>query len=231
MAHFRNRAAPEIKADGTPVTLADKAAERHIREAIGRQYPGEAILGEEEGGDENAKDRWVIDPIDGTKSFVCGVPLYATLLSYEEGGIPVLGIAYFPALGELAYAERGLGAFLNGRPMRVSQKTALKETVICCASHKGLANAGLNEGVTRLARQVMATRTWCDAYGHMLVADGRVEAMIDPAVQRYDISALQVIVEEAGGTFTDLGGTPNPSLQAVSSNGLLHDTVLESLRA
>ena len=122
LAHFQTGTAVEIKSDATPVTVADKAAERQIREDIARSFPRDEILGEEEGGDATVADRWVIDPIDGTKSFVAGVPLYGTLLSYEVDRKPVLGVCYLPGLDELLWAETGSGAFMNGRPIRVSQR-------------------------------------------------------------------------------------------------------------
>ena len=121
LAHFNVGTEVEIKHDLTPVTVADRGAERIIREEIEKAYPGDAILGEEEGETSQSKTRWVIDPIDGTKSFICGVPLYSTLLSYEVDGEPILGIAYFPALNEIVYAEKGQGAYWNGKPCRVSQ--------------------------------------------------------------------------------------------------------------
>jgi histidinol-phosphatase len=216
----------DLKPDRTPVTEADRGAERLIREAIRRAYPGEAIYGEEEGGDGSGGTRWVVDPIDGTKSFVCGVPLYATLLSFEEGGVPILGVACFPALGEVLYAERGGGAFWNGRPARVSGRESLDGAVVSVGSHKGLVRTGRLEGFLRVAERAMATRTWCDAYGHALVATGRIEAMVDPIVERYDVSSVQVIVEEAGGRFTDFEGGANPSREAIASNGLVHEELI-----
>ncbi|MEJ5171311.1 MAG: inositol monophosphatase family protein, partial [Fimbriimonadales bacterium] len=209
----------QLKPDQTPVTEADRGAERLIREAIQSRFPGEAVYGEEEGPTGEGNSRWVIDPIDGTKSFVCGVPLYATLLSFEEGGVPILGVACFPALDEILYAERGRGAFWNGRPARVSERASLDGAVLSVGSHKGLVRTGRLEGFLRLAERAMATRTWCDGFGHALVATGRIEAMVDPIVERYDVSAVQVIVEEAGGRFTDFAGRTNPSHEALASNG------------
>ena len=231
LAHFQTGAAVEIKADATPVTVADKAAERQIREAIERAFPGDDVLGEEEGGDAAAADRWVIDPIDGTKSFVAGVPLYGTLLSYEVDQKPVLGVCYLPGLDELLWAEAGSGAFLNGRPIRVSQRDSLDGSIVCIGSHRGLMDAGRWDGVTRIIDRAMATRTWGDAFGYSLVASGRVDAMMDPAVSRWDLSAFQVIIPEAGGRFTDFDGSDvfakgDRTLGCVASNGALHDEIL-----
>ncbi len=228
--YFKPGIEVELKADQTPVTVADRLVEQSIRDAIAERFPGEDVLGEEEGGATSA-NRWVIDPIDGTKSFICGVPLYATLLSYEENGQPILGVCYFPALEELVFAERGTGCFWNGRPCCVSTESDLARSVICCAGHKGLENSGRLSGVLSLAQQCLGTRTWCDAYGHILVATGRVEAMIDPVVSPWDISSIKVIVEEAGGRFTDFEGRATLSEEAVSTNLALHDTVLRAFQA
>lgn len=223
---FRTGGEFELKGDQTPVTEADKGAEQIVRGRIQEHYPGEHILGEEEGGDSGTQDRWVVDPIDGTKSFVAGVPLYATLLSYEVGQEPVLGVAYFPALGELVYAEVGAGTFWNDEPCRVKDNSELAHAVVCCGGHKSLLKAGRWDGLAKLAESCLATRTWSDAYGHCLVATGRADAMIDPVVSRWDVSAIKVIVEEAGGSFTDFQGRPGLTDEAVSCQPMLRDLVL-----
>jgi len=233
LAHFQAGVAVEKKADASPVTVADKNAERLIRTLIEAQFPGDAILGEEEGGDTDALDRWVVDPIDGTKSFISGVPLYATLVAYEQDGLPLVGACYFPALDEMFYAERGQGAFLNGRQINVSQTNAVKGGIFSCGGLKSMVNYGRWEGFTAISEEAMATRTWCDAYGHALVACGRIDGMIDPIVNRWDISAVSVIVEEAGGRFTNFKGRNpfekgNDNLEAVSSNGLVHEEILRA---
>jgi histidinol-phosphatase len=230
LAHFQTGVEVECKADETPVTIADRDAERMLRHLIERQYPGEGVLGEEEGESGPSDDRWVIDPIDGTKSFISGVPLYATLLSFERKGEAELGVCYFPALDELLYAELGKGAYWNGRQCRVSSRESLKGAIITSSGHLGIAKRGLMDGYTAIAEAALATRTWCDAYGHALVATGRVDAMIDATVQRWDISPLSVIVREAGGAFTDLEGKCPLSDSAVSTNGVIHDAMLRALR-
>lgn len=236
LAHFGQPLDIERKADASPVTVADRAAERLAREMLAVDFPNEAILGEEEGESGNSGDRWVLDPIDGTKSFVCGVPLYATLISYEQDGDPILGVIYLPALNELIYAERGGGCYWNGRLARVSTHASLEGSTVCSAGHKSMYQFGLSEGMERLTKRTMATRTWCDAYGHALVATGRVAAMIDPVVERYDISAIIPIIEEAGGTVSTLTGADplqpahaNGKYQLVSSNGQVHKELLETL--
>jgi histidinol-phosphatase len=227
LAHFQNLASFELKADQSPLTIADQTAERVLRELLAHSYPEDAIYGEEEGRSGDSEYVWVIDPIDGTKSFIAGVPLYATLFSCEHHGQPIVAASYFPALGQMFYAELGQGAFLNGREIRVATETPLNQTVICVGSHKSLEKYGKLAGFQKVAAQVMATRTWCDAYGHCLVAAGRVHAMVDPVVMPYDLSAVGLIVEEAGGRFTDFSGGVRPQSEAVSSNGVLHDWLLE----
>lgn len=230
LAHFQTGTPVELKADDSPVTIADREAETTVRAMLARAYPGEAILGEEEGASGSGAGRWVLDPIDGTKSFISGVPLFATLLAYEIEGVPQLGACYFPALDELVHAERGQGAFWNGRPCRVSAQSRLESAVLACGSHKAFDEHGRLDGLIDLAHRTRATRTWGDAFGYALVATGRVEAMIDPIVARWDLAAMEVIVEEAGGRFTDFDGGPHPSTCAVASNGWLHESVLEAFR-
>jgi histidinol phosphatase-like enzyme (inositol monophosphatase family) len=231
LQHFQSGVAVEYKSDESPVTIADKNAESILRAAINAAYPGEAILGEEEGMTGAGDTRWIIDPIDGTKSFICGVPLYATLLSYEVDGVPILGVSYFPALDEMVYAERGSGCFMNDRPVRVTERTTVKGGFLACGGPNSMVKYGRWKPFEAMSAEAVATRTWSDAYGHCLVATGRVDAMIDPVVSRWDLSAIQVIVEEAGGRFTDFRGE-NPfdkgdfGLEAISSNGHVHDEIL-----
>lgn len=231
LAHFQTGVHVESKADATPVTVADRQAEAIIRELIAERFPGEAILGEEEGGASDAGDRWVIDPIDGTKSFVCGVPLYATLLSYERDGEPTLGICYFPALDEMLYAERGQGAFFNGRPCRVSGQDRLEGSVLSCGGLGSMSKHGRWPVFERLGEIALATRSWSDAYGHALVATGRVDAMLDPVVNPWDISAVSLIVREAGGRFTTFDGDEALGVEALSTNGHLHEALLSLYRS
>lgn len=228
LAHFQTGAPIEYKQDGSPLTRADTEAEREIRDLISQEYPRDAVLGEEEGGRLEGGTGWVIDPIDGTKSFVCGVPLYATLLSFEESGEPLVAVCYLPALGEVVYAEKGAGAFWNGRPCRVSKVRSMEEATLSCGSHASMDAQGRAQGLAQLAQVCRATRTWTDAYGHALVATGRIEAMIDPVVRPWDISSMRLIVVEAGGRCTDFRGGRPPGSEAISSNGLLHSLIIEA---
>ena len=227
LSYFQTGTAVELKADGSPVTEADKSAERMIRDLIGEAFPREPILGEEEGGSSKGNG-WVVDPIDGTKSFVCGVPLYSTLISYEEQGETVVGVCHFPALNETVYAEKGQGSFWNGRICRVSQVSRLEDAFLSSGSQFSMHSACRSAGFDTLVQTARATRTWTDAYGHALVATGRVEAMIDPIVATWDISAMRLIVREAGGKFTDFQGGASPQTEAIASNGLIHDRLLEA---
>lgn len=230
LAYFQTGVQVDSKEDDSPVTVADREAERLLRTEIARRYPEDAILGEEEGSSGEGDDRWVIDPIDGTKSFISGVPLFATLLSYERAGQPVIGVCYLPALNEMIYAEAGQGAYWNGRPCRVSSHATLTGCTLSSAGYLGIERRGIMEGFMKAAERAATTRTWCDAYGHALVATGRVEAMIDPSIKRWDVSAMGVIVREAGGTFTDLHGCLDLGDSAISSNGLVHAELLRSLQ-
>jgi myo-inositol-1(or 4)-monophosphatase len=231
LRYFQNDPPTAFKQDETPVTEADREAERLLREAIRDAFPGEPILGEEEGHEGGpGPNRWVLDPIDGTKSFVCGVPLYATLLSYEVEGEPVVGACYLPALDLMVAAEKGQGATANGRPIRAVGSADLARAVICHGGLLTMRKSGRLEGFLELSSKVMATRTWCDAYGHALVAMGRVDAMVDPRVARWDVSAMAIIVREAGGRFTDFRGGEAIADEAISANPALHGRVLEYFR-
>ena len=236
LVHFRNRIGWELKGDASPVTIADKEAEQLLRDALAVTFPGETILGEEQGLTGSGSTRWIIDPIDGTKSFVAGVPLYATLLAYEIDGVPELGVCYFPALGEMVYASRGNGTFFNGKRCKVSSRESVGGSILACGGPLSMQKYGRWDGFARLSESALTSRTWSDAYGHALVATGRVDAMIDPVVSRWDLSAIRVIVEEAGGKFTDFaGGDPfdrgDFGLEAISSNGLVHEAILEAYRS
>jgi myo-inositol-1(or 4)-monophosphatase len=229
LEHFQTGVSVEEKADGSPVTIADREAETILRAGIETVFPGEAILGEEFGGNSGGTG-WILDPIDGTKSFICGVPLYATLVSYEVDFQPQVAVAYFPALDEIVYAELGGGCFLNDSQVTVSSTTNLAQAAICCGGQTFLRKNGKLDGILKLADGCRSIRTWCDAYGHCLVATGRAEAMIDPVVARWDISSVRLLVSEAGGKATGFSGTSQPVGELVSSNGLLHNAVLEAFR-
>ena len=227
LAHFQTELEVERKADDSPVTIADREAERIIRERISAKFPGESILGEEEGGPANQNEQWVIDPIDGTKSFIAGVPLFATLLSWEVNGQATVAACYLPALGEMFYAEAGGGAFLNGRPIRVSDCQSLGEALICSGNYHSMVRAKRLDAFIGLLSKSKTSRGWSDAYGHMLVAAGRADAMVDPSVSHWDVSAPSLIVREAGGIWMDFSGCSELAIEGISCSPALRDLILK----
>lgn len=228
---YFGEASAETKADSTPVTEADRAAETLIRGGIERRYPSHGICGEEFGEvREGAPVRWVVDPIDGTKAFVRGIPTYAVLVACEVDGVPRVGAAYFPALDEMVSAAEGQGATLNGRPIRVSECADLGRALLLTGDHKLLYSCGKGPRYEALRDACYESRSLPDAYGHVLVASGRAEIMADPVVSRWDIAAIVPIVREAGGTLTDWNGSDvyfRP--EALSTNGKLLASVLRNL--
>jgi histidinol phosphatase-like enzyme (inositol monophosphatase family) len=230
LGYFQRPLAEDRKPDNTPVTAADRESEGEIRRRISQRWPDHAIIGEEYGqqGDLTGLT-WVIDPIDGTRSFVCGVPLYATLLALVDGQTqrPVVGVIHLPALGETVYAAAGAGCFWNGRRARVSAVSDLGQAVALITCLNQMEKPGQAEAWERLRDATYIQRTWGDAYGYALVATGRAEIMVDPAMAVWDSAPLQVILEEAGGTLTDWQG--NPTIwtgSAIGTNGLLFPDVM-----
>jgi histidinol phosphatase-like enzyme (inositol monophosphatase family) len=219
----------ERKGDGTPVTAADRDAERFLRERLADAFPADGVLGEEEPPtDGTSGRRWILDPIDGTKAFTCGVPLYSNLLALEdEHGIAV-GVINLPALGEAVWAGRGLGCFSDRGPARVSDHSTLDGAYVVSSSL-----THWPEGtVAALDGAGAVLRTWGDGYGYALVATGRAAAMVDPIVEPYDIGPMPVIFSEAGGRFTDLAGQEGiAGGSGVGSNGLVHEALLGVLGA
>ncbi|SIQ01181.1 histidinol-phosphatase, inositol monophosphatase family [Alkalispirochaeta americana] len=203
----RRDLAVEQKSDDSPVTIADKATEEAIREEISRRFPDHAILGEEQGGTMGGQGfQWVIDPIDGTKTFIRGVPLYTTLIALLREGEPVVGVIYAPATGEMVSAALGHGAHdERGRPVRVSSTTTLKDAWYATTDPVDLYNHHPELSIALLQR-CLAGRTWADAYGYMLLARGAIDIMTDPVMSPWDIAPLGVIVREAGGAFCNLEG-------------------------
>ena len=237
LSHFGDALAAETKADGTPVTRADREAEAFLREEIGRRFPGHSILGEEFGeepGDEPV--RWILDPIDGTRSFMKGVPLYAVLVGVEIAGAPAAGVVHLPALGETVAAAHGEGCrwWPSGgappREARVSDTGMLRDATALVTDPRALPASPIGVGWAGLSREVSLVRGWGDAYGHILVATGRAEIMVDPVLSLWDAAPLLPVVTEAGGRFTDLEGRPTVrGGSGVSTNGRLHSAVLRRL--
>jgi histidinol-phosphatase len=218
------------KPDLTPVTEADRSVERALRERIGAARPGHAVMGEEYGWEGSGEWRWILDPIDGTKNYVRSVPIWATCIALQHGDEVTVGVVSAPALGRRWWAARGEGAFANGQPIRVSKVATLADAQMSYDSVPGFEPYGLGERFLALARRCWRTRGLGDFWSHVLVAEGAVDIAVEPEVSIWDVAAIQVIVEEAGGRFTDLGGMARPDGgSAVSSNGLLHDEVLAAL--
>jgi histidinol-phosphatase len=229
LAYFGTGVVPELKADQTPVTIADREAEQRLRALIQARFPDHGILGEEYGAvNPGARYRWILDPIDGTKSFVQGVPLYGVLIGLERDNEPIVGVCFLPALNELIAAGRGEGCTVNGRRAQVSPVTELADAVLVCSDAESFAAYDRAAAFDALRARARFTRTWGDCYGHMLVATGRAEVALDPIMNVWDCAALMPIVIEAGGTFTDWHGTPTiHGASAISTNGLLFEDVMQ----
>ena len=211
----------ETKPDRTPVTEADRAVEEAIRERLERERPEDGMLGEEFGVTGGGGRRWIVDPIDGTRNYSRGIPVWATLIALEEDGVVQLGVVSAPALDRRWWAERGAGAFVNGDPIRVSRVGQVEDAVLSLA---------LERPLPAIAHRCWHPRAYGDFWAHMLVAEGAVDGAIDAiGVKVWDLAALQPIVEEAGGRFSDQDGTARvDGLSAISSNGLLHEALLEA---
>lgn len=238
LEYFRTGTAVERKADRSPVTVADRESERVMRGILRDRFPDDGVLGEEAGEDAGGSGRrWILDPIDGTRSFIHGVPLYGVMVGLEVDGQAVVGVLHFPALAETVAAARGLGCTWNGGPCRVSDRADLETALVVTSGDARLDDpadpergvsalspgapavpgaderaAGLGRRVAaldRLAGRVGTFRTWGDCYGYALVATGRADAMLDPVLNIWDAAAARPVIEEAGGVFTDWAGAPS----------------------
>ena len=224
LSRFRARdLVVETKPDQTPVSEADRAVETELRTILGVERRRDAILGEEEGQTGSSARRWIVDPIDGTRNYLRGVPVWATLIALEDHGQVTVGVVSAPALHRRWWAERGAGAHANGDVVRVSRVARPEDAVLTFA---------LEQSLPRLAGRAWHARGYGDFWSHMLVAEGAVDGAIDAiGVSVWDLAAVQVIVEEAGGTFTDFAGEHRiDGNSAISSNGLLHADLLEAVR-
>jgi histidinol-phosphatase len=219
---FRSGLTIETKPDLTPVTEADRAVEAEIRGLLAAERPHDAILGEEEGSAGAGSRRWLVDPIDGTRNYARGLPVWATLVALEVDGVVQAGVVSAPALRSRWWAERGSGAFANGQPVHVSSVERIEQAAVSFA---------LESDVPELAQRVWHARGLGDFWAHMLVAEGALDGAIDaPGVGEWDLAAVQVVVEEAGGRFSDAAGEPRiDSGSAITSNGLLHDALLSTM--
>jgi histidinol-phosphatase len=222
----------ETKPDLTPVTEADRAVERALRDRLATARPGETVVGEEYGeeGGGPAGARWIIDPIDGTKNYLRGIPVWGTLLAVEHGGETAAALISAPALGRRWWAVRGAGAFADGRPMRVSGVSRLEDAQLCFGGLRTWRKYGLLEEFLALAARCWRTRGFGDFWMHMLVAEGAADIAAEMEVSLWDLAGVKLVVEEAGGRFTDLSGVSTASGgSALSTNGILHDEALSIL--
>jgi histidinol-phosphatase len=215
------------KEDGTPVTAADRAVERFLRDSIIRAHPDDGIVGEEEEArPSNSGRTWILDPIDGTKAFTRGVPLYANLLGIEDRAGSAVGVINIPALGQMVWAGRGRGCYLNGNPVHASDQRDLAGAYVSSSGYETWDEAAL----LAVKRAGAVLRTWGDGYGYLLVAIGAVDAMVDPVAERYDLAPMPVILAEAGGAFSDFHGRPGATGgSGVATNGHLHAQILSQL--
>jgi histidinol phosphatase-like enzyme (inositol monophosphatase family) len=233
LEYFQSGTVVERKADASPVTLADRRAEEKLRECIQQAFPTHGILGEEYGETPGSSTyRWILDPLDGTRSFVQGVPLYGVMVGLEHAGQAILGVVHFPVLGDTIYAAKGEGCYWNGRRVHVSTIASLEEAVVLATDVRTLYKQGRGAVFETLQARTRLQRTWGDCYGHILVATGRAEIMLDPILNIWDCAALQPILEEAGGTFTDWAGiATHTGGNGFSTNGHLFPSVMEIIEA
>lgn len=227
LRHYRTVLTVETKADGSPVTIADREAEEAARAWIAAHFPEDGILGEELGEQEGTSGRrWVVDPIDGTKSFVRGVPLWGSLVALVEGERVLAGAACFPAVDEMVVAGPGEGCWWNGKRVQVSRTSTLAGATVLITDERNFRSAAARDGWRTLIGEADVARGWGDCFGYLLVATGRAEAMVDPIVNPWDAACFQPIIEEAGGVFTDITGQKTAfGASAIATNAALASTI------
>ncbi len=238
LQYFRSESLTiDAKSDDSPVTIADREAEQLARRLIIEKFPSDTVQGEEFDDQAGTSDyRWVIDPIDGTKSFVCGVPLYSTLLALEQDGEPLGGVIFIPALDEMIVGAIGHGAWARRgeqewKRASVSNKTELSESIFVTSQVDLFAVRGAAEAYKRIEKGSWLTRSWGDGYGYLMVATGRADLMVNPICNAWDVAAILPIIVEAGGRFTDWKGNATArGGDGVGTNGKLHDAVLSRLK-
>jgi len=255
LQYFRtNQYQVERKRDKSPVTQADKSAEETVRKLISDRFPADAILGEEFGTVAgNSPYEWIIDPIDGTKSFISGVPLYSTLVGMTIHGEPTIGVIAIPAMGEVIVAAKGFGAWYGAIPLNsfqatkptednafniemtranVSRQSKLEDGLLLTSQSDNFAHRNATTAYQALESLAYITRTWGDGYGYLLVATGRAEVMVDPIVNPWDVAAVAPVILEAGGRFSTWDGQYDiRKSHCIGSNGLVHDEVISHLKA
>lgn len=229
LEYFQTNLDVKSKSDSSPVTIADKRGEEKLRDLISARYPGHGIVGEEFNEKEgDSAYRWILDPIDGTSSFIRGVGFYGVLVALEHGGECILGVANFPAMGELVYAATGMGCYWNGRRASVSKVARMDQATLLMTDIPSLYQYGRGAAYEQISKAAAYQRTWGDCYGHILVATGRAEIMLDAIMNVWDCGPLLPILREAGGTFTDWKGEATiRGGNAISTNGALFEPVMK----
>ncbi len=233
LSYFNKGIRHDLKQDESPVTAADQATEEFIRGEIEKNYPSHAILGEEFGekAGEGNPFRWIVDPIDGTKSFMKGVPFYSVLIALEMEGVSRVGAVCFPALDETLYAADGLGCWWNGKRTRVSEVSELKQAVFSYTSWSGFRTHKRLKAFQRFHKECFYGRGWGDAFGYHMVATGRTEIMLDPTIKIYDVAPFPPIFREAGGYFGSWDGKEGHTHgEGLAVNGALKENVLKLIR-
>lgn len=210
MKHFRTQVKVETKADKSPVTIADKKTEEMLRTRIGQSFPDHGIIGEEFGAEEDQREWvWTVDPIDGTRSFIRGLPLFSTLVALLHRGKPVLGVISLPALGETTWAVKGHGAWLGEQQLRVSAHSKIAGSTLATGDTYCFREKKQMRLLNRLHKEAGLVRTYPDAFGHLMAIRGIVDAMVDPWAYIWDFAPCKIMAEEAGGTFTNLSSNVN----------------------
>jgi histidinol-phosphatase len=226
LRYFRTELQVDRKADFSPVTVADREAEQCAVAVLREAFPDHGILGEEYGEQGGAGPKWIIDPIDGTRSFIRGIPFFATLVALEEEGEITTGAVYAPALGDLLYAQKGQGAFDQHGRLQVSRIDTVRHSMLVFGGTGVLRSRGYWPAFERLVDASGRQRGYGDYFGYTFIARGQAEAMIDVDLKPWDLAALKIIIEEAGGRFTDFSGRPTAyGGSAIASNGLVHDEI------
>jgi histidinol-phosphatase len=233
LRYFDSDLLVETKTDQTPVTIADRETETYLRSTLLKAFPNDGFLGEEHGEQPGSSGfRWIIDPIDGTRNFVRGIPLWATLVALEYKGEQIAGVASVPALGHTYRALRGDGAYRGTRRLHVSGATELREALVLYSSLTWFHPAPIREAFLRLGAQAQLLRGFGDFFGYLLLAQGSAEIMMEHGIHPWDVAAMKVLVEEAGGRFTDWAGNATiHQPDAIASNGRLHEQALALLGA
>ncbi len=232
LGHFRRGVEIELKADRSPVTAADHEAEAAIVETLRRAFPDHGVLAEESGARGSTERRFIVDPIDGTRNFARGIPIWAVMVALEELGAITAGVIWEPVRGNLYLARRGQGAWLNGEPIGVSRVAALGEATLVHATLNALRRDGLWDGFVRLVDATARQRGFGDYLCYTTIAEGKAEVALATNVKVWDLAAAKILLEEAGGRLTDVRGEDSITRgTALASNGILHEAALGLLRA